>query len=245
MNSANDQPIQATSVHVPMPAATEAPTESKSSCFTCCGQGGCCSNQPERVECDSNGKAIRVNVPVYGTCCESGIHLSGLDHDDLARLPLELKDVAPSMDFDRDWIPFIQSLADINSMSGKSCSCAKFTNILFVMLFAVLIFPIVMYCKAEKKKVLERDAKLRIWQAEVNKKWAGRGYEGIFLKTRSKMYITYNHKGERQRHTTHWLAIALTEGEAEVLKNEPHLSGIIDTHTCCDQVDESTLCWHK
>ena len=97
----------------------------------------------------------------------------------------------------------------------------------------------------KKQKIVQeqRDVLLRQWQTELNSKFEKRNIK-LFVKTRSKCFVTYNDKGQRQRHVTFWLAFATTEAEMDVLKNEPHLEGVIDNTSCCGGVDEHTLCWH-
>ena len=64
----------------------------------CCAQGGCCSQQPERELRDENNELIRVNIPVYGTCCASGLARSGVDSSDYERLPIELRESGLDLD---------------------------------------------------------------------------------------------------------------------------------------------------
>ena len=104
----------------------------------------------------------------------------------------------------------------------------------------MLILPVCWVAREVKAGVLDRDKKLREWQEEFNKVLAR---HNLFIKTRSKCVVTFVN-GQRQRHVTHWIALAITAEECIALKNEPHLTGTADNTECCGGVDERKLCWH-
>jgi hypothetical protein len=211
----------------------------KSSCCNCCKQGGCCTYKmpPRNLFLDDGITIKRVNLEVRNCiCCASGLDRSGLDVSDTERVPPELLKSGMSI---TDWQYYVRGLADAqNWRNFDGVSICK-------IVFKSILFPFFLYsmCKNGKKDILARDAMLREWQIVVNKKFKELD-SGFFIKTRSNCFITYNDKGQRQRHVEAWIAIATTEAEAEVLMNEPHLSGTIDNTEVCGGVDESQLCWH-
>ena len=199
----------------------------------CCKQGGCCSNVPERQVRDEEGNIKRVNLAVGAClCCKTGLNRSGLDITDTDRIPPELL----NRGFDLiDWQKWIDDLGVARELNNWSC-----TRILKAIFLPCLFCP----CKT-KDEILLSDKMLRQWQDMVNKNFERNGETFMFIKTRSHCMITYNDKGQRQRNVSYWLAVAMTEHEAQVLRNEPHLSGTVDDMTCCGGVNETELCWHQ
>ena len=54
----------------------------------------------------------------------------------------------------------------------------------------------------------------------------------MFVKTRGYCWVTYNEKGERQRHFVNWIEFAFTPADSELLRSEPHLTGSIESCEC-------------
>ena len=205
------------------------------SCSCICSHQGCISRIVNRTELDSSGNIKRVNMKV-STCilCQSGLNRSGLDPSDTQRLPPELSNKQISL---ADWQHWVDLLAIAQANTGWS---AFYLCCIIPKAFvSILTFP--RAWKKQKESVLLRDKLLREFQKEANRTLEPLG---MFIKTRSYLLVTSNMDGNRNRHVTYWLAIAMNEEEVEVLKKEPHLTGMIDTDEWCFGVNESELCWH-
>ena len=101
-----------------------------------------------------------------------------------------------------------------------------------------------MACQQRRSAAERLDFALRDWQARFNTQVLAAS--GIFVKTQSICTVTYNDKGQKQRHIERWLAFALTETESIKLQGEPHVVGdVSDGKHCGTQgVDETQLCMH-
>ena len=165
---------------------------------------------------------------------KSGLNRSGLDPSDTERLPPELMNRQVAL---TDWQHWVDLLA-----IAQAYKCwSMFDLCCFIPKAFVSLLTLPWACKKNREGWLRRDKLLREFQQKANRTLEPLG---MYIKTRSHMIVTYDSEGRRQRHVSYWLAIALTTEEVEVLKNEPHLSGIADNSERCGGVNERELCWH-
>jgi len=206
----------------------------------CCEQGGCCNHTPRR-EIHDAGSLVRLNLAISKCqccrCCSYGLDVTGLDPSDFERLPIELVGKT-TLDF-TDWQVGIQQLAAVQG--ENTCSFSRCMTGCSLVVAWISVIGICWACSQFGKMTLARDKKLREWQVEFNKVLSR---HNMMIKTRSFCFVTYNDKGQRQRHVSRWLALAVTAEECIVLQNEPHLTGVVDNTKCCNGVDEKELCWH-
>jgi len=194
----------------------------------CCERGGCCRQIPSKIICDSDKTVIRVNLMFYPQRCfkrSEGI----VDH-----IPEELLMAGLTLEEVDEWL--IRRLQRANSIRNPICMdlCSCFG--------ATLLFCFIpCACKRNKSHLERWDKELREWQSDFNQQVLER--KNMFIKTQSNCHVSYDKNG-KHRHTERWISIAVTQDEVERLKAEPHLQGDVENWSCCNGVDESSLCMH-
>ena len=165
-------------------------------------------------------------------CCASAVPLP---EDDMSQIPIPLSEKGISLE---DWQKFTQRLHAINKTRKGYCNecvpcCLK-----------AVFLPCCSYiwCRQQKEYLMIYDERLRSWQRDFNELVLER--HGVYCKTRSHCWVSYNDKGERQRHFDRWIAFVLNESDIAALKVEPHLSGDVENLACCDGVNENECCIH-
>jgi len=192
----------------------------------CFNRGGCWRLAPSKLICNADGTVVRINLFFEATgFCMAGrgiidtipveLYTNGLDRSD-AESYLQVK------------LPLVNTV--------RSPCCAT------TLAFALCPCFWCSFCRWVKGEILQWDSRLREWQNEFNDTVLVR--KGYFVKTQSSSSVTYNNKGEKQRHIERWIAIALTPEESELLRSEPHLIGYTVDLSCCDGVNEFELCMH-
>lgn len=196
----------------------------------CCGP---CSSKPPRDQRGQSGETVRVNVDysIQGCCGQSPPFIPY----DMENIPYQLYNAGVT---DQEWTEFVKRLVQVNSMRKGACRIQCLLRCLSLIFLPCLIPSA---CQSCAREIAAWDKELRKWQDDFNNEVLIR--QGCFVKTKSNCWVTYNQKGEKQRHIDRWIAFALTPAESELLKYEPHITGDIEKG-CCGGVNEETCCIH-
>jgi len=195
------------------------------------GCAGCCTSSPPRDQRGAHGESVQVNLTFYiQGCFGPSPPFNGYD---MKNIPYQLYNAGVS---DSEWLKRVGMLQQVNNMRLGCCNVSCCLDI-FLVIFCACKYA----CKRCAAHIRVWNDALLKWQNDFNNEVLLR--QGCFIKTRSNCWVTYNEKGEKQRHIDRWIAIALTPEQSVILRNEPHLTGDIEAG-CCGGVNEHECCVH-
>lgn len=161
--------------------------------------------------------------------------------DELMRnVPVKLAEKGVSQG---EWTEFVQKLKAINATQHSACyeiSCGILCLPFYMMLPCIC-------CPILRRDMMAFDTQLREWQSEFNTRVLEP--KGIFCKTQSICFAYHESKPdgstEKRRFTERWISFALSAQEAALLREEPHVTGDIESWSCLGGVNEQELCMHQ
>ena len=224
----------ATAVYVPVarPAVPREPRtapqhEQGADCCACacCAK---CSPKPPRDQRGEHGEQTRVNVDYKTQGCFGPS--PSLSQYDMQHIPYQLFNCGVT---DEEWAFWVGRLQEVNYTRRGACTLGCWADCLTVVFLPCLCSAV---CKKGADHIYAWNDALLRWQSDFNNQVLSR--QGCMVKSKSHCHVTYNDKGEKQRHFDRWLAFALNLEQCQQLQYEPHITGDVE-RGCCNGVDET------